>query len=227
MKKKVSKTVNRAFMIITAASIIIAIVVFKLKEKFPEELMWLAYTLIGVFAVAAVVCFVLTDFGDAPDPEIIELTPEEEEMFDFLTENGEYNEDNDEDLFCPECGAAKRPGWLYCPECGIPFCEPERHCPNCEKVANDEWVYCVDCGTKIDNGDDSADEQPSEAVPYNEDTDRPCPRCKSGYMVGQTFCPTCGLNLKVKSHKCPSCGTPGADDWDFCAMCGYTLGSLD
>lgn len=220
MKKKLSKNANRALIIISVICIAGFIALFKFKNSFAENIKWVAYALMAITAVGAVVCFILADFGDEPDPEIIELTPEEESDFEFLTANGEYDEDSDEDFYCENCGAIKNEEWKYCPQCGKIYdedTEAEGFCPKCNRPVMNKWKYCPDCGSETGNFGIV------QRKPINPDDDIVgiCTRCGTGISRNFFFCPGCGIDLTTKRKKCPECGENCDENWDYCTKCGH------
>lgn len=194
---------------------------------------FLSYFLINVTLYRMIVCavgvalvcinfyiVVSADSGkkEDEDTEDDDFAMTDEELGDFLTKDGEYDE-NEEDLFCDDCGAVRKPGWYFCPECGYKYNKSEEYCTNCRELVNENWDYCVKCGKNLGFENQKEIKDDLKGVDY----DRPCPRCKHFYLPEWNFCPTCGLDFKANNKRCPSCSTPASDGWDFCANCGHAI----
>ena len=66
--------------------------------------------------------------------------------------------DEDEDAFCPECGAEMDPDETVCPQCGAEY---GFYCPECDEEMPADATVCPHCGAELDEGfedDEDADE---------------------------------------------------------------------
>ncbi|MGD8473165.1 MAG: zinc-ribbon domain-containing protein, partial [Anaerolineae bacterium] len=59
------------------------------------------------------------------------------------------DQDLDEDVFCPECGAEMDPDKTACPECGAEY---GFYCPECDEEIPADATVCPYCGAELDEG---------------------------------------------------------------------------
>lgn len=140
----------------------------------------------------------------------------DEELGDFLTQNGEYDEENEDEQFCSKCGDVRKPGCYFCTSCGNEFDKKIRICKNCSEEVESGEKYCHECGNELTENDIYEE---SEAI----NNDLPCPRCHHKYLEDWNYCSTCGFDLKEGFLSCPECGAAVKKDWAYCDICGANL----
>jgi len=101
------------------------------------------------YACLIIFAFVISGIYDEPKPEKIEDIPDpdvlnDEEMDDFILEDGEFSYDNYDEVCCPECGEYLGKDVLICPNCKNANEDLPEVCQNCGKT-REEIDFCPYC----------------------------------------------------------------------------------
>jgi len=84
---------------------------------------------------------------DDPDDEVLS----DEEMDEFILDNGEFSYDNYEDACCPKCGDFLGIDVTICPSCGYNKDNQPQVCEQCGKVREDDIDFCPYCNRNYSN----------------------------------------------------------------------------
>ena len=125
----------------------------------------------------------------------------------------------EDNAYCPECGALMNPGETECPQCGVEY---GFYCPECDEEIDPDATICPHCGAELEEGFEDDDEQEQ----FDDDLDQVadtgeliewaefCTNCGEPISPENAECPSCGMDL------CPDCGHPLEEDQDVCPGCG-------
>lgn len=93
----------------------------------------------------------------------------------FANSMGDINNEANDKMPCPHCGAMIKKDAKFCPECGK-NAQSANVCPKCGASARAGAKFCPECGTAL--------------------AAKACPKCGATIKSGAKFCPECGEALK-------------------------------
>jgi len=127
--------------------IIAAVFVANLMTK---NIMLVNYALLIIWALS--VSGILNDtktekIYEEPENEVLS----DDEMEEFILEEGEFSYENYDEVCCPKCGEFLGNANTKCPTCGYSKEDIQQFCENCGKLREDKIDFCPYCNTNYPN----------------------------------------------------------------------------